>query len=71
MLVEDVMEPRVHLPSLQCPLDLQMLIHVGSLGGRRISASSPEVWQPMQLDERGWERDLSAESWDAPKFRGL
>lgn len=34
LLVEGAMEPRVRLLSLQCPLDLQILTHVGSLGGR-------------------------------------
>lgn len=72
LLVEGAMEPRVCLLSLQCPLDLQILTHVGSLGGRSMSASIPEVCQPMQLDKHGWEGGgLSTESWDVPIFRGL
>lgn len=53
LLVEGDMEPRVHLRSLQCPLDLKVLICVGILGGRSISASISEVCQPMQLGECG------------------
>ena len=45
-LVEGAIEPRVHLLSLQCPSDLQVLICVGSLGGRSSSASIPEVCDP-------------------------
>lgn len=75
LLVDGAMEPRVRLLSLQCPLDLldlQVLICVGSLGERSISASIPELCQPMQLDEPGRERgNLSTEPWHAPIFRGL